>query len=146
MPLADVYLEFLGGRCRPNAVLAAGEGEPAGPGARGPGLAGFARFTLDCRGRVACWSAAAADLFGLAAGVVTGRDMRDVLLTGPGQRELADQALAEVAAGRLWTATLAMAVAGGGPVAVCCEPLAGPGSGALVIAQHASPRSPARAG
>ncbi|MGH3305897.1 MAG: hypothetical protein ACRDOK_30405 [Streptosporangiaceae bacterium] len=23
MPLADVYLEFLGGRCRPNTVLAA---------------------------------------------------------------------------------------------------------------------------
>jgi serine phosphatase RsbU (regulator of sigma subunit) len=118
----------------------AGEGEPAGPGARGRDLAGFAGFTLDSRGRVACWPPAAAELFGLAAAVVTGRDMRDVLLAGPGQRELADRALGEVAAGRSWTGTLAMAVAGGGPAAVRCDPLAGPGSGALVTVQHASPQ------
>ena len=117
----------------------AGEGEPAGPRAPGPGPAGFAGFTLDSRGCVACWPAAAADLFGLAADVVTGCDMRDVLL-GPGQRDLADRALGEVAAGRSWTGTLAMAVAGGGPVAVRCDPLAGPGSGALVTVHHASPQ------
>jgi serine phosphatase RsbU (regulator of sigma subunit) len=120
----------------------AGEGEPAEPGPRSPGLVGFAGFTLDCRGRVACWPAAAADLFGLAAGAVAGRDMRDVLLAGPGQRELADLALGEVAAGRPWTGTLAMAVAGGGPVAVCCDPLAGPGSGALVTVRHAPQPGP----
>jgi hypothetical protein len=63
-------------------------------------------------------------------------------MTGPGQRQLAGEALAELAAGRTWTATLAMSFAGGsGPVAVRCEPLAGPGSGALVIARDASPHS-----
>jgi serine phosphatase RsbU (regulator of sigma subunit) len=117
----------------------AGEAGLAGPDARGPGPAGFAGFTLDSRGRVACWPAAAADLFGLAADVVTGRDMRDVLL-GPGRRDLADRALGEVAAGRPWTGTLAMAVAGGGPVTVRCDPLAGPGSGALVTVYHGSPQ------
>jgi hypothetical protein len=117
----------------------AGEAGLAGPDARGPGPAGFAGFTLDSRGRVACWPAAAADLFGLAADVVTRRDMRDVLL-GPGRRDLADRALGEVAAGRPWTGTLAMAVAGGGPVTVRCDPLAGPGSGALVTVYHGSPQ------
>jgi serine phosphatase RsbU (regulator of sigma subunit) len=124
----------------PEGLPIAGEGESAGPGARGPGLAGFAGFTLDSRGRVACWPAAAAGLFGLTAGVVTGRDMRDVLLAGPGQRDLADRALGEVAAGRSWAGTLAMAAAGGGPVAVRCDPLAGPGSGALVTVWHAWPQ------
>ena len=84
--------------------------------------------------------AAAAELFGLAAGTVTGRDLRDVLLADPGQRELAGRALAEVAAGRPWTGTLAMAVAGGSPVAIRCDPLAGPGSGALVTAQRTLPQ------
>ena len=78
-------------------------------------------------------------LFGHRAQAVIGRDIRDVLLTGPGQREMAREALAQVARGRVWSATLAMAFAGGsGPVAVRCEPLAGPGSRVLVIAQHAS--------
>jgi hypothetical protein len=124
----------------PVELQIAGEGERPGPGARGLDLAGFAGFTLDSRGRVACWPAAAGDLFGLAAGVVAGRDMRDVLLAGPGQRGLADRALAVVAAGRSWTGTLAMAVAGGGPVAVRCDPLAGPGSGALVTVRRAWPQ------
>jgi serine phosphatase RsbU (regulator of sigma subunit) len=116
------------------------DGEPVAPGARRPDPAGLAAFTVDSRGRVACWPAAAAELFGLAAGTVTGRDLSDVLLAGPGQRELAGRALAEVAAGRPWTGTLAIADAGGGPVVICCDPLAGPGSGALVTAQRASPQ------
>jgi len=86
------------------------------------------------RGCVACWPAPAAELFGLAAGTVTGRDLRDVL-AGFGQRELAGRALVEVAAGRPWTGMLDMAIAGGGSVAIRCDPLAGPGSGALVTAQ-----------
>jgi hypothetical protein len=49
---------------------------------------------------VASWPLAAAELFGLAAGAVTGHDVRDVLLADPGQRELVDQALAEAASGR----------------------------------------------
>jgi len=120
----------------------AGDGRRALPRPRGPDLAGPAAFTLDSRGRVASWPLTAARLFGQAAQSVVGQDVRDVLMTAPGQRELAGEALAEVAAGRVWTATLAMAFAGGGgPVAVRCEPLDGPEPGALVIAWHASPPS-----
>jgi serine phosphatase RsbU (regulator of sigma subunit) len=120
----------------------AGDGEPALPRQHAAALAGLAAFTLDSAGRVASWPEAAAAVFGRPAQAVTGLDVRDVLTTGPGQRELVSEALAEVAAGRAWTATLAAALAGGtAPVAVRCEPLAGPGSGALVTARDASPRS-----
>jgi PAS domain-containing protein len=89
------------------------------PRQRGPGLAGLAAFTLDTRGRVASWPEAAARLFGRPAQAVTGQDVHEVLMTGPGQRELAGEALAEVAAGRAWTGTPAMPLAGGtGPVDV----------------------------
>jgi hypothetical protein len=54
----------------------AGKGELAASGTRGPGTADLAAFTLDSRGRVACWPAAAAELFGLTAGAVTGHDNR----------------------------------------------------------------------
>ena len=115
------------------------EGRPLLPRRRAPDLAGLAAFTLDPDGRVATWPVTAERLFGHPAQAVIGQDIRDVLMTGPGQRELAADALAEVRTGQVWTATMAMAFAGGsGPVAVRCEPLAGPGSGALVIAQHAS--------
>jgi serine phosphatase RsbU (regulator of sigma subunit) len=117
-----------------------GEGQPAAPSAPGPDPAGLAAFTLDSEGCVTCWPADAAELFGLAASTVTGRDLRDVLLAGQDQGELADRMLAAVAAGRPWTGTLAMAVPGAGPVTVRCDPLAGPGRGALVTAQHASPQ------
>ena len=109
------------------------------PRRRGPDLAGLAAFTLDPDGLVHSWPVTAERLFGHRAQAVTGRDIRDVLLTGPGQREMTRKALAAVADGRVWTATLAMTFAGGsGPVAIRCEPLAGPGSRVLVIAQHAS--------
>jgi serine phosphatase RsbU (regulator of sigma subunit) len=118
----------------------AGGGEPVGSHLAGPDLAGLAAFTLDSRGRVASWPLAAAELFGLAAGAAAGRDVRDVLLADPGQRALVDQVLAEVASGRVGTATLAMTVTGGsGQVAVRCEPLADAGRGALVTAQRARP-------
>jgi serine phosphatase RsbU (regulator of sigma subunit) len=117
----------------------AGDGTPGLPRRRGPDLTGLATFTLDSRGRVASWLATATRLFGHPAHAVVGHDVCDVLMTGPGQRQLVHEALAEVAAGRVWTATLAMAFAGGGgPVAIRCEPLAGPDTGALVIAQSAS--------
>ena len=117
----------------------AGDDRPVLPRRRAPDLAGLAAFTMDPDGRVDSWPVTAERLFGHPAAAVIGRDLRDVLLTGPGQRELAGEALAEVRAGRVWTSTLAMAFAGGsGPVAVRCEPLAGPGSGVLVIAQHAT--------
>ena len=104
-------------------------------------LAGLATFTLDPEGRVASWSATAVRLFGQSATAVSGQHVCDVLMTGPGQRQLIRRALAEVEAGQVWTATLAMAVADGGLVAVRCEPLAGPVRGALVIAQRASPQA-----
>ena len=119
--------------------MTAGDGRPVLPRRRGPDLAGLAAFTLDPAGLVDSWPVTAERLFGHPARAVTGRDICDVLLTGPGQREMAREALAQVARGRVWTATLAMAFAGGsGPVAIRCEPLAGPGSRVLVIAQHAS--------
>ncbi len=124
----------------PVELQIAGEGEPVVSHPAGPDLAGLAAFTLDSGGRVASWPLAAAGLFGWAAGVMTGRDVRDVLLADQGQRELVDQALAEVAAGRVWTAALALAFAGGsGQVAIRCEPLADPGRGTLVTAQRAQP-------
>ena len=116
-----------------------GDERPLLPRRRAPDLSGLAAFTLHPDGRVATWPVTAERLFGHTAQAVIGQDIRDVLMTGPGQRELAADALAEVGTGQVWTATVAMAFAGGsGPVAVRCEPLAGPGSGALVIAQHAS--------
>jgi hypothetical protein len=117
-----------------------GDAKPELPRRREPDLTGLAAFTLDPDGRVASWSVTATQLFGHPAAAVVGRHVCDVLLTGPGQRELVRHALAEAAAGRVWAVTLAMTFAGGGgPVAIRCEPLAGPGSGALIIAQHSSP-------
>ena len=60
-----------------------------------------------------------------------------MLLTGPGQRQLADHALTEVAAGRVWSATIAGGQLGEGRFAVRWEPLAGLGGGTLVIVQRA---------
>jgi serine phosphatase RsbU (regulator of sigma subunit) len=118
----------------------AGDRGPALPRRRGPDLAGLAAFTLDAQGRVASWPVSAERLFGHQASSVTGRHVCDVLMTGPGQREVAGEALAEVAAGRVWTATASMAFAGGsGPVAIRWEPLGGPEAGVLVIGQHVSP-------
>ena len=107
---------------------------------RGPGLAEFAAFIVDPDGRVACWPESATRLFGLTTDAVTGRDVREVL-TGHGVRELVDQALAEAAAGRAWSATRPVALAGDVVVMVRCEPLAGPPSGALVSALRAPPGS-----
>jgi serine phosphatase RsbU (regulator of sigma subunit) len=112
-----------------------GDGRPRLPRRREPNLAGLATFTLDSAGRVATWSLTATRVFGHPVGAVAGRHVCDVLLTSPGQRQLADQALAEVAAGRVWTATLPLE---SGPIALRCEPLVGVGPGALVIAQVAA--------
>ena len=51
-------------------------------------------------------------------------------MTGPGQRELVGHALAEAAAGRVWTATAGGRHLGEGRFAMRCEPLAGLGGGA----------------
>jgi GAF domain-containing protein len=119
----------------------AGDSGPALAGRTGPDLAGLAVFTVDPAGRVTWWSVTAARLFGREPREVTGRDVCDVLLTGAGRRELVRQALAEVAAGRIWAATVPVATTSGdGQIALHCEPLAGPGGGALVIARRVAPR------
>ena len=118
----------------------AGDGQPGLPRRRDPDLANLATFALDSQGRVTSWSVTATRLFGHLAVAITGRDVCDVLMTGPGQRQLVRHALAEVAAGRLWTATVAGGDLGDGRFAIRWEPLAGPDGGALVIAQRAWPQ------
>jgi serine phosphatase RsbU (regulator of sigma subunit) len=110
------------------------------PRRREPDLSGLAAFLLDSRGRVTSWSVTAAALFGQPAGAVVGQDVCDVLMTGPGQRQLVRHALAEVAAGRVWATTVAGGDLGEGRFALRWEPVAAPGADALVIAQRASPR------
>jgi Stage II sporulation protein E (SpoIIE)/GAF domain len=116
------------------------DGGPALPRRRDPDLADLATFTLDPHGRVTSWSVTATRLFGHSAGAVTGQDVCDVLMTGPGQRELVGRALAEVGHGRVWSATVAGGRLGDGRFAIRCEPLTGLGGGAVVIAQRAWPQ------
>ena len=133
----------------------AGAGEPGLPRRREPDLAGLATFMLDARGRVVSWSVTATAVFGRPAGAVIGRDVCDVLMTGPGQRKLVRHALAEVAANRVWTATVAADGLGEGRFAIRWEPVsglaeptgiaeraepAGTAATALVIARRATPR------
>jgi GAF domain-containing protein len=114
------------------------DGEPGLPRRREPDLAGLATFTVDPHGRVTSWSATAARLFGHPASAVAGQDVCDLVLSGPGQRELVRHALAEAAAGRVWSATVAGRSLGEGRFVLRWEPLAGLGGGALVVAQRAS--------
>jgi Stage II sporulation protein E (SpoIIE)/GAF domain len=130
-------IELLPIRVRVLESQLADNGRPRLPRRRDPNLAGLATFTLDAKGVIAAWSMTATWVFGQPSSGVTGRHICDVLLTGPGQRQVAEHALAEVAEGRVWTATLALT---GGPVAFRCEPLDGPPGSALVIAQHAAPQ------
>jgi hypothetical protein len=115
-------------------------GEPGLPRRREPDLADLATFTLDPQGRVTSWSVTASRLFGPSAASATGQDVCDVLMTGAGHRALAAQALAEVEAGRVWTATVAGGSLGEGRFAFRWEPLAGLGGGVLVIAARAWPQ------
>jgi serine phosphatase RsbU (regulator of sigma subunit) len=118
----------------------AGAGKPGLPRRRDPDLAGLAAFTVGPQGEVTSWPVTARRLFGHPEDAVVGQDLCDVLMTGPGQRELMGQALAEVAAGRLWTTTVAGGQLGDGRFAIRCEPLGGVPSGALVIVQRAWPQ------
>ena len=118
----------------------AGAGKPGLPRRRDPDLAGLAAFTLGPQGQVTSWSVTAERLFGHLQKDVVGRDVRDVLMTGPGQRELMAQALAEVAEGRIWTTTVAGGRLGAGRFAIRCEPLGVVPSGTLVIIQRAWPQ------
>ena len=104
----------------------------------GTGLSDVAAFTVDSGGLVTSWSVTAARLFGCPASAAAGRDLCDVLVAGPDQQALLRYALAEVASGRVWTGTLTLSLAGGLEVVIRCEPLTGPGPGALVIASENS--------
>jgi serine phosphatase RsbU (regulator of sigma subunit) len=110
------------------------------PRRREQDLARLATFTLDSEGRLTSWSATATEMFGPDAAEVTGRDVCDVLMTAPGHRELMSRALAEAAAGRVHTATLAGGSLGEGRFAIRCEPLAALSGGALMIVQQVQPR------
>ena len=105
-----------------------------------PDLADLAAFTLDSAGLVTSWPATVSRMFGQSAGDVAGRHICDVLMTGPGQRDLVNRAMAEVAAGHVHTATVAGGSLGPGRFAVRWEPLDGLGGGALVLAQRAWPQ------
>ena len=106
-----------------------------------PDLRSLAVLTLTSAGRVASWSSGAARLFGYPAEEITGRDICDVLLTGPGQRQLVREVLAEAADGQTWSATVPMTAASDAClVTVHCEPLADRDAGILMIARRASPQ------
>ena len=123
-----------------------GDGLLGLPRRREPDLSGLATIALDTAGRVVSWSVTAMALFGYSAREVAGRHVCDVLLTGPGQRELVAAALAEVASGHVHTATVAGGSLGEGRFALRWEPLAGPGEGGagseavLMIAARAWPQ------
>jgi hypothetical protein len=98
-------------------------------------------LTLSPAGEIASWSVTAARLFGYSAEEIAGRHICDVLLTGPGQRRLVGQALAEAEDGRVWTAIVPVSAANGSyQVTLHCEPLAGAGSGVLMIARRTMPQ------
>jgi hypothetical protein len=106
-----------------------GDGLLGLPRRREPDLAGLAAVTLDAAGRVVSWSVTATALFGYPARDAVGRDVCDVLMTGPGQRELVAAALSEAAAGRVHTATVAGGSLGEGRFALRWEQLPAKGNG-----------------
>ena len=115
-------------------------GVPAGPAT----LAGLGTFMLDTGGRVTWWSQTAERLVGQTADQVRGRHVCEAVLTGPDHPALVRRALAEVAAGRVWTGSAHRTHPdGGGWLALRCEPLPAPDAGALVIARRAGGASPA---
>ena len=118
----------------------AGNGQPGLPRRREPDLVSLAAFTLNANGVVASWPGTAQSLFGHEAGDVVGHDVCEVLMTGPGQRELVGRALADAVAGKVHTATVAGGSLGDGRFAFRWEPLAGPGDAVLVIAARAWPQ------
>jgi len=114
--------------------------ESALPRRNEPDLADLAAFTLDSDGQITSWPVTAGRMFGHQADAVAGQHICDVLMTGPGQRDLVNRALAEVAAGRVHTTTVAGGSLGPGRFAVRWEPLEGVSGGSLVLAQRAWPQ------
>jgi GAF domain-containing protein len=125
-----------------------GDARPGLPRRREQDLDDLAAFTVDLAGLVTGWPESAARLSGQPAQAVVGHDVREVLLTGPAQREHAGRAITEVAAGRAWTETVAGGELGDGRFAIRWEPLspsspggdlAAPG-GAVVTLRRAWPQ------
>src|ERR1035441_2606104 len=83
-------------------LAAGGVPAEAGRGAQDLGVA--ATFTMRPEGRICCWSAGAARLFGQPAQQILGRPLRDLL--HPGSRDVLAGALTAITAGAAW---------GGGP-------------------------------
>lgn len=117
-----------------------GDGLLGLPRRREPDLSGLGTIALDSAGRVVSWSVTASALFGYPAAEVIGRHVCDVLLTGPGQRELFAQAMAEVGSGHVHTVTVAGGSLGEGRFALRWEPLAVPDAAVLMIAAQAWPQ------
>lgn len=123
-----------------------GDGLLGLPRRREPDLSGLASIALDAAGRVVSWSVTAMALFGYSAREMVGRDVCDVLLTGPGHRELVARAMADAAVGHVHTATVAGGSLGEGRFALRWEPLAVKGEGerggaaVLMIAAQAWPQ------
>src|ERR1700684_3531182 len=118
-------VHFVFARYRRLRVMAASNEPPGGsatqpvlPRRREPDLSGLATFSLSPQGRVISWSLTATALFGYRAQAAIGRDVCDILMTGPGHRELVGHALAEAAAGRVLTATVAGGSLGEGRFAI----------------------------
>lgn len=114
-----------------------GEADPVRlPRRRDAELDGTAVFFVDDAGLVREWTGTAARVFGLPEAVVAGRHVCDVLLTGPGHRDLVGHALGEARQGRGWGGTVAGGGLGEGRVAFRIEPRPGAGVGAIVMARR----------
>jgi serine phosphatase RsbU (regulator of sigma subunit) len=104
------------------------DARPGLPRRREPDLGELAAFTVDSAGLVTSWPGSAARRTGQSAEAVVGHGVGDVLLTGPGQQELARRALAEVATGKAWTEMVAGGRLGDGRFTIRWEPLYSPGA------------------
>jgi serine phosphatase RsbU (regulator of sigma subunit) len=116
------------------------EGRLVPPWPHEPDLTSLAAFTLDPIGRVVSWPVTATSLLGHQAAAIIGRDVCEVLLTGPGQRSMVDHALAQVAAGAVCTTTAVGGPDGGGRFALRWEPTEGADGTVLVIVHRAQAR------
>src|ERR1017187_10970096 len=79
-------------------LAAGGVPAEAGRGAQDLGVA--ATFTMRPEGRIGCWTAGAARLFGQPAQQILGRPLRDLL--HPGSRDVLAGALTAITAGAAW--------------------------------------------
>ena len=102
-------------------LAAGGVPAEAGRGAQDLGVA--ATFTMRPEGRICCWSAGAARLFGQPAQQILGRPLRDLL--HPGSRDVLAGALTAITAGAAWAGVLTALDANGisQPMSFRFEPL-----------------------